>query len=82
MAREEGLLCGPSSGMNVVAAQKMAAKHPELHRIVTVVPDTAPPVVNSAQAMAYRERIVTALPAGSRFAPLDRKSTRLNSSHT
>jgi len=40
MAREEGMLCGPSSGMNVVAAHKLAAKHPELRRIVTVVPDT------------------------------------------
>jgi cysteine synthase A len=40
MAREEGLLCGPSSGMNVVAALKVAAKHPELRRIVTVVNDT------------------------------------------
>ena len=40
MAREEGMLCGPSSGMNVVAAHKVAAKHPELRRIVTVVPDT------------------------------------------
>jgi cysteine synthase len=40
MAREEGLLCGPSSGMNVVAALKVAAKHPELRRIVTVVSDT------------------------------------------
>jgi len=40
MAREEGLLCGPSSGMNVVAALKVAAKHPELRRFVTVVPDT------------------------------------------
>jgi cysteine synthase len=40
MAREEGLLCGPSSGMNAVAAHKIAAKHPELMRIVTVVPDT------------------------------------------
>ncbi len=40
MAREEGLLCGPSSGMNVVAAVKVAEKHPELVRIVTVVPDT------------------------------------------
>ena len=36
LAREEGLLCGPSSGMNVVAALKVAAKHPEFHRIVTV----------------------------------------------
>ena len=40
MAREEGLLCGPSSGMNVVAALKIAAKHPDLRRIVTVVADT------------------------------------------
>jgi cysteine synthase A len=40
MAREEALLCGPSSGMNVVAALKVAAKHPELRRIVTVVADT------------------------------------------
>jgi cysteine synthase len=40
MAREEGLLCGPSSGINVVAARKVAEKHPELRRIVTVVPDT------------------------------------------
>jgi cysteine synthase A len=40
MAREEGMLCGPSSGMNVVAAHRLATKHPELRRIVTVVPDT------------------------------------------
>jgi cysteine synthase A len=40
MAREEGMLCGPSSGMNVVASLKVAAKHPELRRIVTVVADT------------------------------------------
>ena len=40
MAREEGLLCGPSSGMNVVASLKVAAAHPELRRIVTVASDT------------------------------------------
>jgi cysteine synthase len=40
MAREEGLLCGPSSGMNVVAAMKIVAKHPDLRRIVTVIADT------------------------------------------
>jgi cysteine synthase A len=40
LAREEALLCGPSSGINVVAALKLAAKHPELRRIVTVIPDT------------------------------------------
>jgi cysteine synthase A len=40
LAKKEGMLCGPSSGMNVVAAHKVAAKHPELRRIVTVIPDT------------------------------------------
>lgn len=40
MAREEGILCGPSSGINVVAALKVAAAHPEIRRIVTVVADT------------------------------------------
>ena len=40
LAKEEGLLCGPSSGINVAAAHKVAAVHPELRRIVTVVPDT------------------------------------------
>jgi cysteine synthase len=40
LAREEGLLCGPSSGINVMAAHKLAAKHPELRRLVTVIPDT------------------------------------------
>ena len=40
LAREEGLLCGPSSGINVVAALKVAAKHAEIHRIVTVISDT------------------------------------------
>ncbi len=40
LAREEGMLCGPSSGINVAAAWKVAAAHPELRRIVTVVADT------------------------------------------
>jgi cysteine synthase len=40
LARDEGMLCGPSSGMNVVAAMKIAEKHPELPSIVTVIADT------------------------------------------
>lgn len=40
LAREEGLLCGPSSGINVVAALKVATHHPEYRRIVTVIADT------------------------------------------
>lgn len=40
LAREEGILCGPSSGMNVVAALKVVEKHPELSRVVTVIADT------------------------------------------
>ncbi len=40
LAKKEGLLCGPSSGINVAAALKVARTHPEIRRIVTVVPDT------------------------------------------
>jgi cysteine synthase A len=40
LARDEGLLCGPSSGINVAAALKVSAMHPEFARIVTVIPDT------------------------------------------
>ena len=40
LARKEGLLCGPSSGINVAAAHRVARAHPELGRIVTVLPDT------------------------------------------
>ena len=30
LAREEGLLCGPSSGINVAAVHKVIERHPEL----------------------------------------------------
>jgi cysteine synthase len=40
LAREEGLLCGPSSGINVVASIKVKKHHPEFRRIVTVIADT------------------------------------------
>jgi dihydroorotase len=35
-----------------------------------VMPNLAPPVTTSALAAAYRERIVAAVPAGTRFTPL------------
>jgi dihydroorotase len=35
-----------------------------------VMPNLVPPVVTGAQAAAYRDRIVAALPAGSDFTPL------------
>jgi dihydroorotase len=39
-------------------------------RRAIVMPNLAPPVTSTAQALAYRERILAALPAGSRFVPL------------
>ena len=35
-----------------------------------VMPNLSPPVTTTAMALAYRQRIVTALPAASRFTPL------------
>jgi dihydroorotase len=35
-----------------------------------VMPNLAPPVTTTALALAYRDRIVSALPAGARFQPL------------
>jgi len=40
LAREEGILAGPSGGINVASALKVAEKHPEYATIVTTVPDT------------------------------------------
>lgn len=40
LARSEGILCGPSSGMNVAASSKVAQAHPEFRTIVTVIADT------------------------------------------
>ena len=41
LAKEEGLLCGISSGTNVVAAVMLAEKLGKGKTVVTVLPDTA-----------------------------------------
>ena len=41
LAREEGLMCGISSGTNVAAALKLAKKLGEGKTVVTILPDTA-----------------------------------------
>ncbi len=40
LSREEGIFCGVSSGCNVIAAVKVAKKHPEFRTIATMVNDT------------------------------------------
>jgi cysteine synthase A len=40
LALKEGLFCGISSGCNVAAVIKLAKKHPELKRIVTIINDS------------------------------------------
>ncbi len=40
LAREEGMFCGISSGCNVAAALKLAARRPGLRRIVVMLNDT------------------------------------------
>ena len=40
LASEEGIFCGVSSGANVAGALKLAAAHPELKLIVTLICDT------------------------------------------
>ena len=40
LALEEGVFCGISSGSNVVAAVKLAQKHPQLKTVVTMINDT------------------------------------------
>jgi cysteine synthase A len=40
LARDEAIFCGISSGANVAAALKLAARYPKLKRIVTMICDT------------------------------------------
>ena len=40
LAREEGILVGPSAGANVAAALRYGTENPELNRFVTLLCDT------------------------------------------
>lgn len=39
LARTHGLLCGPSSGAHLLAAQRIRQRHPELETVVTILDD-------------------------------------------
>lgn len=39
LARTHGLLCGPSSGAHLLAAQRIRQRHPELRTVVTILDD-------------------------------------------
>jgi len=39
LARAHGLLCGPSSGAHMLAAQRIRARYPELRTVVTILDD-------------------------------------------
>ncbi len=53
------------------AAMKDALAHSSaVFARAIVMPNLRPPVTSTAQALAYRERILAALPAGHRFEPL------------
>ena len=39
LAREHGLLCGPSSGAHLLAARRIMSQHPELRTVLTILDD-------------------------------------------
>jgi cysteine synthase A len=55
LAREEGIFCGFSSGANVVAALKLAQRHPEMKRIVTMINDSGQRYFSTALCGAPKE---------------------------
>ncbi len=52
------------------ALQAVVAHSARQFARAVVMPNLKPPVTSAAQALAYRQRIVRALPTGSRFEPL------------
>jgi cysteine synthase A len=69
LAREEAVLSGPSGGCNIAACVKVAAKHPELERIGTLIPDSA---MRYFSGPLFGERVYVDVP--DREAMLDPES--------
>jgi cysteine synthase A len=76
LAREEAVLSGPSGGCNVAASLKVAEAHPELRRIVTLIPDTAMRYFSGA---LFGERTYVEIP--DRHHELDERSERMLDEH-
>jgi len=53
-----------------VALQRTVADASQQFARAIVMPNLVPPVMDTAQALAYRDRILAARPAGSQFEPL------------
>ncbi|MHA1834285.1 MAG: cysteine synthase A [Candidatus Baldrarchaeia archaeon] len=74
LALEEGIFCGISSGCNVMAALKVARKHPEIRSIVTMINDSGQRYFSTELCMEKKE---LAIPV--REHPLDEYTiTELN----
>jgi cysteine synthase len=69
LARQEAVLSGPSGGCNVAACLKVADKHPNLERIVTLIPDSA---MRYFSGPLFGERVYVDIP--DREAELDPES--------
>lgn len=77
LAREEGIFSGISGGCNVAAAIKLAGAHPELRRIVTVIPDTGQRYFTTP---LFGEHEAAEIP--ERHHELDERSTRELDAHS
>jgi cysteine synthase A len=58
LALEEGIFCGISSGCNVMAALKVARKHPEIKSIVTMINDSGQRYFSTELCMEKKDLVV------------------------
>lgn len=59
LAREHGLLCGPSSGAHLLAARRIREAHPELRTIVTIFCDEGEKYLSSYFSQAADDASLT-----------------------